>query len=335
MDEIKVSQLDAVDEVRDTDVIMEISGGANKKATIQQLKENIVKDEYGTADDSSYSQKYQNEHNVVVSPTQPTTSERVWFKQGKNLFNKNTALRKTGINSSGNLVQNNNYFTSELIKVNSNTDYYVVGAAVVYGYSNSGSYIGMLKETLSAGTFNTGEASYIRLRNWWATDDTQMEEQINATMLNIGTTGLPYEDYIIPSIIVNDTEFYSQEYINGKTLGTSLYSNASGTHEAFTLSEDIKHFREIEVTFGRSSWTNMKQKVRVVPQQSGTTPIGLIALYPTTDGNSLVLASAVFEIGSSGTNAQFPRNTSGTIGSTGFVKDTATYVNVYEVVGYK
>lgn len=128
---------------------------------------------------------------------------------------------------------------------------------------------------------------------------------------------------------------YSQEYINEKTLGTSLYSNSSGTHEAFTLSEDIKHFREIEVTFGRSSWTNMKQKLRVVPQQSGTTPIGLIALYPTTDGNSLVLASAVFEIGSSGTNATFPRNTSGTIGSTGFVKDTATYVNVYEVVGYK
>lgn len=133
----------------------------------------------------------------------------------------------------------------------------------------------------------------------------------------------------------SQTDTYSQEYINGKTLGTSLYSNSSGTHEAFTLSEDIKHFREIEVTFGRSSWTNMKQKLRVVPQQSGTTPIGLIALYPTTDGNSLVLASAVFEIGSGGTNATFPRNTSGTIGSTGFVKDTATYVNVYEVIGYK
>lgn len=128
---------------------------------------------------------------------------------------------------------------------------------------------------------------------------------------------------------------YSQEYINDTYGGISLYSSTSGTHVAFTLSEDIKHFREIEVTFGRSSWTNMKQKVRVVPQQTGTTPIGLIALYPTTDGNSLVLASAVFEIGSSGTNAQFPRNTSGTIGSTGFVKDTATYVNVYEVVGYK
>ena len=133
----------------------------------------------------------------------------------------------------------------------------------------------------------------------------------------------------------SQTDTYSQEYKNEKTLGTSLYSNSSGTHTAFTLSEDIKHFREIEITFGRSSWTNMKQKLRVVPQQSGTTPIGLIALYPTTDGNSLVLASAVFEIGSSGTNATFPRNTSGTIGSTGFVKDTSTYVNVYEVVGYK
>ena len=132
----------------------------------------------------------------------------------------------------------------------------------------------------------------------------------------------------------SQTDTYSQEYINGKTLGTSLYSNASGTHEAFILSEDIKHFREVEITFGRSSWTNMKQKLRVVPQQSGTTPIGLIALYPTTDGNSLVLASAVLEIGSGGTNATFPRNTSGTIGSTGFVKDTSTYVNVYEVVGY-
>ena len=59
-EEIKVSELDAVDEVRDTDVIMEISGGANKKATIQQVKENIVKNEYGTATNRGYSQNYLN-----------------------------------------------------------------------------------------------------------------------------------------------------------------------------------------------------------------------------------------------------------------------------------
>lgn len=181
MDEIKVSQLDAVDEVRDTDVIMEISGGANKKATIQQVKDNIVKDEYGTSQENTY----------------------------------------------------------------------------------------------------------------------------------------------------------SQEYINGKTLGTSLYSNSSGTHEAFTLSEDIKHFREIEVTFGRSSWTNMKQKLRVVPQQSGTTPCGLFAMYPSSTSNEIVVGGALMEIGSGGTNVAFPRMLAGSITSNGYQAESNIYLNVYEVVGYK
>lgn len=320
-EEIKVSELDLADEIRDTDQIMIVQGGANKKATGKMINDRTISDSYDTSEEKGYSQSYQNEHNIIVSPTTPPTSERVWFKQGKNLFNKNTVLRKTGINSSGNLVQNNNYFTSELIKVNSNTDYYVVGAAVVYGYSNSGSYIGMLKETLSAGTFNTGEAIYIRLRNWWATDDTQMEEQINATMLNIGTTGLPYEEYITPSIYVDNIEFYSQEFINEYT----LYDNPTGTNSNITLSDNYTNYKYLDIygqRYGRASYT------RIPTTRSQFT----LEISKVVDG---VFHYYLYEGSLSGKTLTNLGTNHISIGSSIFAIGSDTNIVITKVVGYK
>ena len=79
-EEIKVSELDLASEIRDTDQIMIVQGGINKKALGEKINDRTISDSYGESEHKGYSQKYQNEHNVIVSPTQPTTSERVWFK---------------------------------------------------------------------------------------------------------------------------------------------------------------------------------------------------------------------------------------------------------------
>ena len=147
---------------------------------------------------------------ATIGTTNPN-NDKVWFKQGKNLFNKATVYRKMGINTTtGVLMSYANYFSSDFIKVDKNTDYYVTGATVVFGYQSDGTYIGMLKDTNTAGTFNTGNAEYIRLRNWWAQTDEAMEEQINATCINLGTTGITYEEYVTPSIIIDDKYKYSK-----------------------------------------------------------------------------------------------------------------------------
>lgn len=257
MDEIKVSQLDAVDEVRDTDVIMEISGGANKKATIQQVKDNIVKDEYGTADDSSYSQNYENKHNVVVSPTTPTTSERVWFKQGKNLIQP----------------FNSRNFNGLTFATNENGKTTITGTTTA-----SGSFNELMNIELKAGTYTfsanmTGsvpsQSSQLILRNsvtntnivvlnLWSTTTTQItlaEDTLIDTLrfysnanitfnitfelqLEEGDTATTYEKYITPSIIVDDKIIYSEE--NDKWFTLDLGSEFKNYNNELNYQPQIK-----------------------------------------------------------------------------------------------
>lgn len=56
-----------------------------------------VSNEYGTSEENAYAQEYQNEHNVIVSATEPTTSERVHFKYSKNLFSINNTYSNKGV----------------------------------------------------------------------------------------------------------------------------------------------------------------------------------------------------------------------------------------------
>ena len=72
-EEIKISQLQEANEISANDFMMIIQSGVNKKKNIKQMAKEL--------------------NPVVVSPTQPTTNEKVWFKKGKNLLNKNNYVK--------------------------------------------------------------------------------------------------------------------------------------------------------------------------------------------------------------------------------------------------
>lgn len=60
-EEIKVSELDLADEIRDTDQIMIVQGGSNKKVIGEKINDRIISNSYGTSERKGYSQEYIND----------------------------------------------------------------------------------------------------------------------------------------------------------------------------------------------------------------------------------------------------------------------------------
>lgn len=124
-----------------------------------------------------------------------------------NLFNKDTALLYKGIDSSnGNLYDNNSTFVSDFIKVESNTDYYINGGlSSAYGYDNSKNYLGVIINTVGNKSFNTGNAEYIRVKNWYSQDGVDLIQQLNTSMLVKGTISKSYCEFGSYSSKLDDT----------------------------------------------------------------------------------------------------------------------------------
>ena len=61
---------------------------------------------------------------VIVSPTEPTTNEKVWIQKGENLFNKNNVLYNSWIDETGQpITSSSSNVVTEVISVKPNTEY--------------------------------------------------------------------------------------------------------------------------------------------------------------------------------------------------------------------
>lgn len=207
-EEIKVSELDLASEIRDTDQIMIVQGGANKKVL----------------------GSYINEHGVTVSSTAPDTSQRVWFKKSKNLFSSLLELG-TYSNEGVKSASTTNYRNSTPIAVQPNTTYTfsINGVSQKYGiyyYNNTNTFIN--SEGLTTGTFTTpANCYYINFRCFdadFTSDYANLKLQIE-----LGNTATAYEPYITPRININgENLFYANDYstaeqVIGTWLGKPLY----------------------------------------------------------------------------------------------------------------
>ena len=219
-EEIKVSELDLASEIRDTDQIMIVQGGINKKALGEKINDRTISDSYGESEHKGYSQKYQNEHNVIVSPTQPTTSERVWFKQGKNLFDKNTVSKLNAyFNVSTPTITSSDYNRTLYIPCKTNTTYSVTipsgTGAFAFGYTTNLPAVNVSVSGVIDGdnrTLTTDvNAKYLVLRYFQTNNATITEQQaLNGIQIEEGSTATTYEEYIAPSINVDGEEIYSK-----------------------------------------------------------------------------------------------------------------------------
>lgn len=169
--------------------------------------------------------------NLVNVGTSVDTDYRTNILTTKNLFDKNTALLNTGINNSTGIpTTQNNVFLSDFIKVEPNTDYYISGGITsVFGYSISKTYIGEIIDTSGNKTFNSGNAEYVRVKSWYASSSDAMQTQLNNSLMNIGTSAIPYEPFIQNTINVNNEKYTDTinvgNEINNKNRINVLYSH--------------------------------------------------------------------------------------------------------------
>ena len=327
----------------------EIKSAVNNNAdqldeTIVIGDENITNNSRGVINESETLPYINSE--IAIGSTNPY-NQRTWFKQGKNLFG-NYVIVNGWIHENTMRVNYSNGNRMAFIPCQPNTTY-TVSRSVITSSFRVGDYTSIPQmtgsnvdstltkqcieqDTATTITYTTSSsAKYLIVHYGNVSVDTNINDSLASIQVELGTTATSYEAYVNPSIIIDDRIMYSKE----KLYSTTLWENASGTHESFTLNDDIKNYDEIEITFGRSSWTSMKQKLKCIPASSGTTPCGLTAMYPASNNTALIVANAILEIGSNGTSANFPRMTSGSITSSGYAVESGTYLNVYKVVGYK
>ena len=161
---------------------------------------------------------------VAVSPTQPTTNERVWIKKGKNLINKIINGYEL-YSADGSIGINADWCVTDYIEVVAGSNYVVSGLSSQnkYWYDENYNFIGRVTTNPSQAPNN---AKYVRLNSLIA----GCSNPILIQGSQIGT----YEPYVEKEILVkNDNEvfekFYCENdipsYIRSKTVTGTPDSN--------------------------------------------------------------------------------------------------------------
>lgn len=207
-----------------------------------KLDIDAVLNQASTDTDKPYSADYLNDKLVSVGTTAPTDGERVWFKKGINLVDKSTILKMTTINPTTGLPESTSdfIFTTQLIKVKPNTDYYVkAGPVVIYAYDTNKSFMSTIRNDPNAGTFNTGTAEYIRGKNWWAKNIDEMNTQINDAFIYEGTTDTTYEPYVDEGIYVDNEQWYDKSLMIKSKYFSSITTSDAGYYDLGLISNEV------------------------------------------------------------------------------------------------
>lgn len=115
--------------------------------------------------------------------------------------------------------------------------------------------------------------------------------------------------------------------INSKLLQpTTLYENASGTTNSFTLSEDINNFKYIEVFYHTGDGTRYQGSSKISVSNEGIT-MSLVFFHYYTN-----MYTKAAEINLSGTSVSFMNNVQAINGSS---VSSGSYIKVNKVIGYK
>lgn len=151
-------------------------------------------------------------NDIKVSSTQPSTGEKAWFKSGKNLFNKNTALSGSRLDGEGYLFPDSSYSTSAFIPVEPNTQYVTnwnleIKECVCY-YQKDKSFI---SRNINTNAFTTpNNCKWIRI--------SRATSNINSTQVERGTTSSSYEAYIEKQIYLKNSNNLYEGFDATRTL---------------------------------------------------------------------------------------------------------------------
>lgn len=151
---------------------------------------------------------------VAVSPTQPTTNEKVWFKKGKNKFDKSRYIKNigTGESRTENLkLEPNTVYTmsSNMSKTSSNTAdlFFAPGYNASVTADANGVWNGQTR------TVTSDENGYVTVA-YRKQSTSQAPSLIDAWyQIEQGSTATTYEEYIEPVICVKNNNNVYEEFI--------------------------------------------------------------------------------------------------------------------------
>lgn len=121
----------------------------------------------------------------------------------KNFINKNKISKGLMITATGETT-NSKYFSTDYIKVSKNETYYANEyVPVVAAYDKDKKSIGYIRNTLTGGSFNTGNAVYIRARNSvQLSTEEEIQNAIDKAMIIKGSTSSDYTEHQSQSAIM-------------------------------------------------------------------------------------------------------------------------------------
>lgn len=136
----------------------------------------------------------------------------MWFRKGKNLFNKNVPII-TGyyLDNNGSLVLNEgSWYQSVFIEVNSKTQYTISSTVAILRicfYDKDRKFISRVVTENTSVTFSTPEnCKYVRLSGQNA------DTQVKSLQLEQGSKATTYEAYIEPQIFVRNSNGVYEEF---------------------------------------------------------------------------------------------------------------------------
>ena len=177
---------------------------------------------------------------VVVSPTQPATNEKVWFKKGKNLFNKNNFVStESYINASNGKIEPYTGYTKMLILSIDGGNSYTISrtagkhfrAGTTSSYPTNGVTVSNLKVN-NTGTSITVTAGandkYLVCSYYQQGLDTITATVIESSLqIESGSEASPYEAYIEPTVLVKNGNIFEEFIRNNEKeqIKTAVYIN--------------------------------------------------------------------------------------------------------------
>lgn len=200
-----------------------------------------ISNTYGTAQNLGYSQSYQNDHNVVVGTTQPTTDEKVWLQHSNNVYNG--TIDKTGylISGDGSETVNADGCIGTYVEVEPNTQYTLSYGSADYSfamriaeYNSSKTFIQRLLTANPTYSFTTTSTTqYIKL--------SYGINYVSNIKIEKGS------DVIEDKIYILDDDSVYREYLPQNT--TILYDSSSGTNGNITLTDNVENYSYIEIFY--------------------------------------------------------------------------------------
>lgn len=209
-EEIKISQLQEANEISANDLMMIIQNGVNKKKNIKQMAKELS--------------------TVAVSATQPITNKKVWFKIGKNKFDKSRYIENiaTGASRTKNLkLEPNTVYTmsSNMPKTSSNTAdlFFASGCNASVSTDANGVWDGQSR------TVTSDENGYVTVA--YRKQSTSQKPNLMDAWYQIeqGSTATEYEAYIEPTIYTKNDNGVYEEIISNKAEKYSTNELAVGT----------------------------------------------------------------------------------------------------------